>query len=82
MGRFMKEHPEYSRGLLTFALEYIIALTWSGNTLMSRYNSCDTSCVHGQQTPCKCTCETNPYTWTDEEVRLERRCDGMSTPEK
>ena len=69
MKAFQEEHPEYSRGLLSYTLEYIVATTWPTNSLGTGYNDCDKSCEIGQTEPCGCTCTVDPYDWTDDEVR-------------
>lgn len=69
MAAFHEDHPEYSRGLLTFALEFLLANKWPSNTLMGDYNDCDESCVVGQTERCGCTCKVDPFEFTDDEVR-------------
>lgn len=66
MEEFLVEHPEYSRPLLTFTLEYLLANKWPGNSLMRDYNTCDTSCEVGES--CGCTCTIDPFTMDDDEV--------------
>lgn len=70
MEQFLEEHREFSRGLLTFVLEYFLANVWPGNKLMKEYNSCDETCEHGQEGRCGCTCLMDPFDWSDEEVRV------------
>lgn len=67
MQQFYEEHPEYSRPLLTFALEYITAKKWPSNTLMHEHNTCDEVCELGQE--CGCTCLIDPFSMDDDEVR-------------
>lgn len=69
MDQFRLEHPEYSRGLLTFVMEFIVANKWPGNVLMRLYNDCDTECTVGQTEPCGCTCTIDPFEMGDDEVR-------------
>lgn len=68
MPEFQAEHPEYSTGLLTFAMEYLLANKWPSNKLMSDYNVCDESCERGQTEPCGCVCTVDPFDWSDDEV--------------
>eukprot|EP00752_Nemacystus_decipiens_P002661 g2489.t1 len=68
MVKFREEHPEFSIGLLSFTLEYVLVTNWPNNVLMQRYNSCDMSCTPGQTEPCGCTCSTNVDDWSDREV--------------
>lgn len=63
----MQEHPEYGRPLLTFALEYLLANKWPGNSLMHDFNSCDESCEVGMS--CGCTCNVDPFEMDDDEVK-------------
>ncbi|CAM9946639.1 unnamed protein product, partial [Ectocarpus fasciculatus] len=66
---FRSTHPEYSRGLLSYTLEYVVALTWPTNALMSDYNDCDTGCTVGEmEQTCGCTCTTDFNTWSDDAV--------------
>lgn len=67
MDNFLAEHEEYSRGLLAFAMGYVIAETWPDNSLMADFNECDESCDIGNES-CGCTCTTDPYFWPDEAV--------------
>lgn len=72
MEKFLQDHsPEYSRGLLTFALEFLLAHYWPGNNLMedTGYNTCDEACTKGQTDPCGCTCSIDPFDMDDNEVR-------------
>lgn len=69
MDQFHREHPEYSRGLLTFVMEFVVANKWPGNVLMRLYNDCDTECTIGQTEPCGCTCTIDPFEMGDDEVR-------------
>lgn len=68
MEAFHEEHPEYTRGLLSYTLEYIVANTWPTNSLANAYNDCDMICDVGQTEPCGCTCTADPYDWSDDEV--------------
>ncbi|CAM9741455.1 unnamed protein product [Pylaiella littoralis] len=68
MNAFFEENPQFTRGLLTFALEFILTLEWPDNSMMSDYNVCDTNCDIDQTEPCGCTCTTDPFEWTDQEV--------------
>eukprot|EP00903_Cladosiphon_okamuranus_P010576 g10001.t1 len=65
---FHEEHPEYTRGLLSYTLEYIVTNTWPTNSLVGAYNDCDMSCDVGQTEPCGCTCTVDPFDWSDDEV--------------
>lgn len=66
MAAFQQEHPEFGSGLLSFALEYMLASKWPGNS-MSSYNDCDPSCTVGE--PCGCTCTEDFDSWSDSQVR-------------
>lgn len=68
MVEFLEENPQFKQGLLTFALEYLIANKWPSNGLMEDYNTCDTDCDIEQTGSCGCTCNTDPFEWTDDEV--------------
>lgn len=68
MVEFAEENPQFSPGLLSFALEYLLANKWPSNSLMEDYNTCDAECDIDQAEPCGCTCNTNPFEWTDDEV--------------
>ena len=68
MNAFRIKHPQFSPGLLSFALEFLLANKWPSNSLMSSYNECDMECVVGQTQTCGCTCSTDPFDWTDDEV--------------
>lgn len=68
MAVFHTENPQYSAGLLTFVMEYLLANKWPKNGLMSDYNECDEACDQGQTEPCGCTCTTDPFDWEDDEV--------------
>lgn len=72
METFLQEHPEYSRGLLTFAVEYLVANSWNGNKLMRDYdyNSCDSTCTRGAES-CGCTCDIDIEQWPDDQVSIE-----------
>lgn len=71
---FHEENPQFSAGLLTFVLEFLLANKWPSNSLMGDYNDCDTDCDAGlsgeeeEEEPCGCTCTTDPFEWTDQEV--------------
>ncbi len=67
MDHFLADHKEYSRGLLSFTMGYIIAETWPDNSLMADFNECVERCDIGD-TNCGCTCTTDPYVWPDEAV--------------
>lgn len=69
MKSFHEKYPEYSIGLLSYVLEYIVTNTWPTNSLAGDYNDCDNSCDVGQAEPCGCTCNTDPFDWSDDEVR-------------
>lgn len=58
----------FSRGLLTFVFEFILANKWPGNSLCRDVNSCDTNCTVGQTEPCGCTCLIDAYDMDDDEV--------------
>lgn len=73
MHAFHEEHAEYTRGLLSYTLEYIVTNTWPTNSLASDYNDCDMSCEVGQTEPCGCTCTVDPYDWSDDEVCAANR---------
>lgn len=68
MNAFYEEHPEFTRGLLSFTLYYFVGLTWTTNKLSYHYNDCDVSCEVGQTEPCGCTCTVDPFDWSDDEV--------------
>lgn len=68
MEEFHDDHPEYSRGLLTFVLEYVLANKWPSNSLMGDFNDCDESCAVEQEEPCGCTCNIDPFELSDDEV--------------
>lgn len=68
MAEFQAEHEEFSSELLTFALTYVLASRWPSNTMMADYNECDEVCEPGQEEPCGCTCNTDPFEWSDDEV--------------
>lgn len=68
MVEFAEENPQFNPGLLSFALEYLLANKWPSNSLMEDYNTCDEQCDIDQTEPCGCTCNTNPFEWTDDEV--------------
>lgn len=70
MVEFAEENPQFNPGLLSFALEYLLANKWPSNSLMADYNTCDEACDIEQSGPCGCTCNTNPFEWTDDEVCL------------
>lgn len=74
MEQFLLEHPRYSRGLLTFVLEYLVSRCWANNSLMNKMNTCDEECVRGQ--PCGCTCNVDPFEWEDDEVRVALHSKG------
>lgn len=68
MVKFKEENTQFRQGLLTFALEFLVANKWPSNSLMEDYNTCDEDCDIEQAEPCGCTCNTNPFEWTDDEV--------------
>eukprot|EP00903_Cladosiphon_okamuranus_P010577 g10002.t1 len=69
MEKFRQEHPEYTRGLLSFAAGFIVTQTWPTNSLMAGHNECDEHCLIGSQNQtCGCRCTTDPFEWSDEEV--------------
>lgn len=68
MAAFHAENPQFSVGLLTFVLEYVLANKWPENKLMGDYNKCDETCTRGQTEPCGCTCTTDPMEWEDDAV--------------
>lgn len=70
MAEFLEEHPQIHQDLLTFALEYLLANKWPSNRLMADYNDCDTECDVDQVESCGCTCNTDPFDWTDDEASL------------
>lgn len=63
----MNEHEALSRGLVSFALGYVITETWPDNNWLSEYNTCDASCDLGDE-DCGCTCNEDPYELADEVV--------------
>ncbi|CAB1104331.1 unnamed protein product [Ectocarpus sp. CCAP 1310/34] len=68
MVQFQEDHPVFKAGLLSFALEYILVGTWPSNSFMKSHNTCDMSCTVGQTQDCGCTCNTDFYDWSDDEV--------------
>lgn len=70
MVEFKETNPQFNPGLLSFTLEYLMANKWPSNSLMEDYNTCDEGCDIDQSEPCGCTCTTNPFEWTDDEVCL------------
>lgn len=68
MGNFKDEHPEYSDGLMVFALQFATASRWSINALLGDYNECDMECTRGSPEPCGCRCILNPDDLTNDEV--------------
>lgn len=71
MAEFQEEHREFGSGLLSFALEYVLANTWPGNSLMSDYNDCIVLCGAddvGTTRDCSCTCTEDFDTWSNDEV--------------
>ncbi|CAB1103907.1 TYR [Ectocarpus sp. CCAP 1310/34] len=68
MVQFQEDHPVFKAGLLSFALEYILVGMWPSNSFMKSHNTCDTSCTVGQTQDCGCTCDTDFYDWSDDEV--------------
>lgn len=72
MEEFLNNHPEYSRALLTFVLEYVLANKWPSNSLMGDFNDCDESCTFAQEEPCDCSCNMDPFELSDDEVRNGR----------
>lgn len=70
MVEFREENPQFNPGLLSFALEFLLANKWPSNTLMEDYNTCDADCDTEQTEPCGCTCNTDPFEWTNDEVCL------------
>lgn len=68
MAEFLEENAQIHQDLLTFALEYLLANKWPSNRLMGDYNECDTECEVDQAEPCGCTCNTDPFEWTDDEA--------------
>lgn len=74
MLEFRGQHPEFSIGLLSFTLEYVLVSNWPNNVLLKGYNSCDLSCTPGQAEPCGCSCATNFFDdWSDEQVSVQKR---------
>lgn len=65
---FSAEHPEYSHGLLAFALQILTFKFTAWNTLTPDDNVCDASCTKGQTEPCGCTCLIDPFAIPDEQV--------------
>lgn len=70
MEKFLEAHPGYTRGLLTFAMEFILANAWPSNRLFSDLNSCDSECTTAQTEPCGCTCDIDVETLSDDEVGI------------
>ncbi|CAM9966345.1 unnamed protein product [Scytosiphon promiscuus] len=68
MADFQEDNPQFSPELLTFALQFLLANKWPSNSLMADYNDCDEECEVGQTDACGCTCNTDPFEWTDDEV--------------
>jgi len=64
---FAHENEEISRGLISFALGYVITETWPENSWLSEYNHCDESCDAGDE-DCGCHCREDPYEVEDEDV--------------
>lgn len=69
---FAEDNPEFSRGLLSFAVGYIVSQTWPTNSLMAGFNECDEHCIVGgaENQTCGCTCLHDPFEVSDFEVRL------------
>lgn len=73
MEDFRLANPKYNRGLLSFAVGFIVQETWPRNTLMSDYNKCEADCATGggiKVGDCGCTCTTDPDDWSDEQVAV------------
>lgn len=69
MENFRTHHLEFNRGLLSFAVGFIVSQTWPTNSLMDEHNVCDISCTVGAEgETCGCTCTTDPLSWPDDEV--------------
>eukprot|EP00752_Nemacystus_decipiens_P002673 g2501.t1 len=71
MAEFSQKHLGFNKGLLSFALEYILVSSWPSNSLMVSYNDCDsylTCSSPERKDPCACTCNTDIDSWSDEEV--------------
>ncbi|CAM9793594.1 unnamed protein product [Ectocarpus sp. 12 AP-2014] len=80
MVQFQEDHPGFKAGLLSFALEYMLVGLWPGNTFMQSHNTCDMSCTVGQTQDCGCTCDTDFYDWSDDEVydKMETKMETMN----
>lgn len=70
MANFSAEHPEYSHGLLAFALQILTFKFTACNALTPDDNVCDASCQRGQTEPCGCTCLMDAFAIPDEQVLL------------
>lgn len=68
MEQFHAIHPEYSPGLLTFLLEFLLVNKWPSNRFIAD-NGCDLDCTRGQMASCGCTCSIDALSISDEEVR-------------
>lgn len=73
MANFSLEHPEYSQGLLAFALQILTFEFTACNALTPEDNVCDESCERGQTEPCGCTCLIDAFAIPDEQVQA-RAC--------
>ncbi|CAM9833779.1 unnamed protein product [Ectocarpus sp. 12 AP-2014] len=68
MANFSAEHPEYSHGLLAFALQILTFKFTACNALTPDDNVCDASCERGQTEPCGCTCLMDAFAIPEEQV--------------
>ncbi|CAM9438226.1 unnamed protein product, partial [Ectocarpus sp. 12 AP-2014] len=68
MANFSAEHPEYSHGLLAFALQILTFKFTACNALTPDDNICDASCDRGQTEPCGCTCLMDAFSIPEEQV--------------
>eukprot|EP00752_Nemacystus_decipiens_P007679 g6864.t2 len=76
MAEFQEENPEFGSGLLSFALEYVLANTWPGNSLVSAYNDCVVLCDAGDvgtSRDCSCSCTEDFDRWSNDEVYNQMR---------
>ena len=77
MAEFQQENPEFGSGLLSFALEYVLANTWPANSIVSDYNTCIVLCDAddvGTTRDCSCTCDEDFDTWSNDEVGIGCCC--------
>ncbi|CAB1108753.1 unnamed protein product [Ectocarpus sp. CCAP 1310/34] len=68
VANFSAEHPEYSHGLLAFALQILTFKFTACNSLTPHDNVCDVSYERGQTEPCGCTCLMDASSIPEEQV--------------